>query len=395
MRFVFNPFLRADAAGAASPDETAAQARGAFAPPHQAAGTSRQAVLQFHRSLPGYAPTPLHACPGLARSLGLAHLHVKDESRRFGLKAFKGLGASWALHRLLEDRRAAGAPPPRAVATATDGNHGRALAWAARREGIEAIVFIPAGSAAARIEAIRGEGARVVPVEGTYDDAVRRCAEESAENGWQVIADTGYEGYLDIPRLVAEGYSTLFAEAEEQIEVQHLERPGLVIVQGGVGALASAAVDHYRRHHPRPIIAVVEPVDADCLLESIASPDGRPRPARGRQASIMAGLNCGTASLAAWPVLRDGVDLFLSIEDRFAEEAMRRFHRPAAGDPPIEAGESGAAGLAGLIALAADPAFRAARERLALSARTAALVINTEGATDPVSFRRIVGADPG
>jgi len=374
MRFVFNPFLR--------PDD------GATAPP------PRAAVLEFHRSLPEYSPTPLHACPGLARSLGLGNVYVKDESRRFGLKAFKGLGASWALHRFLLDCRAAGAPPPPAVATATDGNHGRAVAWAARRAGLPATIFIPAGSAPARIEAIRGEGADAALVEGTYDDAVRRCAEESDRNGWQVIADTGYAQYMEIPRLVAEGYSTLFMEADTQLDASSWPRPDLVIVQGGVGALAAAAVEHYRRHQARPALAVVEPVDADCLLESIASPDGRPRPARGRQASIMAGLNCGSVSLAAWPALRRGIDLFFSIEDRFAEEAMRRLFLPVAGDPSIEAGESGAAGLAGLIALVTDGAFRGAREKLALSERTVVMVINTEGATDPAAFRRIAGRGP-
>jgi diaminopropionate ammonia-lyase len=381
MRFVFNPFLRAD-----EPDAT---------PPHRAASVhDPRPTMEFHRTLPGYAPTPLHVCPGLAGSLGLGGLYVKDESRRFGLKAFKGLGASWALHRLRQQRRAEGAPPPAAVATATDGNHGRAVAWAARRAGLPATIYIPAASAPARLEAIRREGARVVLVEGTYDDAVRRCADDSRESGWQVIADTGYEGYLEIPLLVAEGYNTLFMEADAQIEAGSLPPPDLLIVQGGVGALASAAVHHVRTSGPRPAIAVVEPVDADCLLESIASPDGRPRAARGHQTSIMAGLNCGLVSLAAWPSLRTGVDLFFSIEDRFAEEAMRRLHHGVGGDPSIEAGESGAAGLAGLIALATEEAFREARRRLLVPGRTTAMVLNTEGATDPVSYERIVGTPP-
>lgn len=399
MRYVFNPFLRPDdgatasLGGAASRHGAAAPRRGAEALQDRAAAR-RRAVLEFHRSLPEYAPTPLHVCPGLARSLGVGNLYVKDESRRFGLKAFKGLGASWALHRFLEDCRAAGAPPPPVVATATDGNHGRAVAWAARRAGLPATIYIPAASAPARVEAIRGEGARVELVDGTYDDAVRRCAEESRRNGWQVIADTGYEGSMEIPLLVAEGYGTMFAEAEAQIAAGPLAPPDLALLQGGVGALASAAVDHYQGRRSRPVLAIVEPVDADCLLESIASEDGRPRPARGRQASIMAGLNCGRVSLAAWPALRGGIDLFFSIEDRFAEEAMQRLHHAVAGDPSIESGESGAAGLAGLIALRTEGVFRAARERLGLTERTAVLVINTEGATDPVAFRRIVGTAP-
>jgi diaminopropionate ammonia-lyase len=371
MRCFFNPYLEPEAAPHASVDAPA-----------------------FHRGLPGYQPTPLRALPGLAAALGLGHLTLKDESRRFGLRAFKALGASWALQTIVAERKAAGDPPPSTVATATDGNHGRAVAWAARRFDIAAVVYIPAHAAPARVAAIRGEGARVVLVDGTYDDAVARCAADAAAGGWQVIADTGYEGYLEIPRRVAEGYATLFLEAETERRRQGWPSPDLVLVQGGVGALAAAAVADARGRRPRPVLAVVEPDSADCLLESIASPGGEPRAARGRQDSIMAGLNCGLPSLAAWPVLRRGIDLFLSVEDRHAEEAMRLLWRPVAGDPRVEAGESGAAGLAGLLALLREPPFRAARERFGIGPRTAALVINTEGATDPAGFRRVNGEDP-
>jgi diaminopropionate ammonia-lyase len=372
MRFAFNPFLR----------------QGGVAPP------SSRAVFDYHRSLGGYAPTPLVTLPGLAARLGLGALLLKDESRRFGLNAFKGLGASWALRCLVDARRRDGAAPPATVATATDGNHGRAVAWAARKHGLAAVIFIPDHSAPARIEAIRGEGAEVVLVHGSYDDAVARCAAESAARGWQVVADTGYEGYMEIPRLVAQGYETLFLETDAQIEERLLPQPDLVLVQGGVGALAAAAVEHYRPRRERPRLAIVEPDDADCLLESILAGDGPPRASRGRQRSIMAGLNCGLPSLAAWPTLRRGIDLFLSVEDRLAEEAMRLLWRPAPGDPRVESGESGAAGLAGLLALATDEIFRAARERLRLSRATTALVINTEGATDPEGFQRITGERP-
>jgi len=377
MRYFFNPYLE-------------------FAPtaPPGAPIAGPDAVHAFHQSMPGYAPTPLLALPALAADLGLGHVHLKDESRRFGLRAFKALGASWALHSLLEARRAGGEPPPATVATATDGNHGRAVAWSARRLGLAAVVFIPAHAAASRVEAIRGEGARVVLVDGTYDDAVARCAAEAGAAGWEVIADTGYAGYLEVPRRVAEGYATLFLEIAAERATRGWPVPDLVIVQGGVGALAAAAVEHAGRWRPQPLVAVVEPDSADCLLESIASPGGRPAAARGRQDSIMAGLNCGLPSLAAWPVLRRGVDLFLSVEDRHAEEALRRLWRPAAGDPRVEAGESGAAGLAGLMALCHEPALRGARDRLRLGRRTGTLLINTEGATDPAGFRRITGEAP-
>jgi diaminopropionate ammonia-lyase len=360
-----------------------------FFEPAVAPPLDRTAVRAFHRSLPGYAPTPLEALPALAASLGLAGIQLKDESRRFGLNAFKVLGASWALHRILQGRRR-----PVTVATATDGNHGRAVAWAAARMECPAVVFIPAHSAPARIESIRREGAQVELVDGSYDDAVQRCAERAAANGWQVVADTGYDGYLEVPHWIAEGYSTLFAEIEEQRQAQGMRRPDVVLVQAGVGALLHAAVDHFRSRPEQPVLVSVEPVEADALLASIESPDGQPTPSRGRQNSIMAGLNCGRVSLAAWPAIRRGVELFLAIEDRYAEAAMRRLARPAGQDPMVVAGESGAAGLGGLLALLEAPELALARRFLRLDPATTVLVINTEGATDPEGYRRIVGESP-
>jgi len=369
------------------PAVTAMHARvNPFFLPGLVAREPRGAVRAFHRSLPGYAPTPLHACGGLARALGLGAVRVKDESHRFGLGAFKPLGAAWALHRLRDHR-----PGPMTVCTATDGNHGRALAWAARQQGLPAVVFIPAHAAAARVESIRGEGARVELVEGTYDDAVARCARESAAHGWQVVADTGYGGYLEVPHWIAEGYGTLFEEVDEQSAGAGIGAPDVVLVQAGVGGLLQAAVDHFRAVLPQPILVAVEPVEADALHASINSPDGDPVRSQGRQDSIMAGLNCGEVSLAAWPVVRRGVELFITVEDQYAEAAMRRLARPVAGDPPIVAGESGAAGLAGLLALLEAPELHAAREFLRLSAATRVLLINTEGATDPVGYRSVVG----
>jgi diaminopropionate ammonia-lyase len=347
----------------------------------------RDPVREFHRSLPGYAATPLHVCTDLAAALGLGALYVKDEAPRFGLNAFKALGASWALHRIRMQR-----PGPMTVVTATEGNHGRAVAWAARQLGLPAVVFIPAHAAPARIEAIRTEGARVELVPGSYEDAVRHAARESERNGWQVVADVGYDGYLEIPHWIAEGYATLFDETDEQMEATGLPAPDVVLVQAGVGGLLHAAVDHYRAKTEQPILTAVEPVEADALLASINTPDGDPAPATGRLDSIMAGLNCGEVSLAAWPVVRRGVELFLTVEDRYAEAAMRDLAHPVGGDPPIVAGESGAAGLAGLLALLAEPEFRLAREFLELGPGRRVLVINTEGATDPAGYRRVVGA---
>jgi diaminopropionate ammonia-lyase len=347
------------------------------------------AVRRFHASLPGYAPTPLHALPGLARELGTGHIYLKDEAHRFGLQAFKALGASWAMHRLQQQGRLVGT-----VSSATDGNHGRAVAWAARRLGLQAKIFMTAHSSRRRVEAIRAEGADVLLVEGTYDDAVRMCAQRSAAEGWQVVADVGYEGYLEIPEWITEGYGTLLDEVDEQLAERALPDPDVVIIQAGVGGIAAAVVQHYGAREGRPMIAVVEPVDADPLLESALTPAAQPVPSRGRQHSIMACLNCGEVSLTAWPLLRRGVDVFFSIEDRYAEAAMRRLAAPQGADPRIVAGESGAAGPGGLIALMSDERLVAARHALGLGPDRTVLLINTEGAVDPEAYFRIVGANP-
>jgi diaminopropionate ammonia-lyase len=347
--------------------------------------SSRRPVLDFHRGLAGYAETPLHVLPGLAGTLGIGRLMVKDESRRFGLEAFKALGASWAVQRIREGRSG-----PMTVTTATAGNHGRAVAWAARRLGCEAVVFIPAHAAPSRIEKIRAEGARVELVQGTYDDAVARAEEAGRRHGWQVVADIGYPGYLEIPKWIAEGYATLFVEIGEQLARDGTGGPDLVLIQAGVGSLLHAAVEHFRGLSSQPVLVAVEPWQSDPHFVSAGSPGGEPTVSPGAQDSIMAGLNCGEVSLSAWPTNRRGVNMFLVIEDRHAAEAMRRLARPVAGDPAIVAGESGAAGLGGLLALLTEPALEPAREHLRLDPASRVLVVNTEGATDPAGYARIV-----
>jgi diaminopropionate ammonia-lyase len=364
VRASLNPFLEPDPAGSA-PDP---------------------GIFAFHRLLPGYAPTPLHSCAHLAAELGIGGLFIKDESQRFGLNAFKGLGAVWALHRLT----AAGASP-KTVAAATEGNHGRAVAWAARQLGFPAVIFIPDHAAPARIENLRREGAQVELVAGSYDEAVARCARVSAERGWQVVSDTGYEGYTEIPQWIAEGYTTLFREIEAQRSAAKLPAPDVVLVQGGVGGLLHSAVLHFRASRDAPILVAVEPEAADALQASIESPAGMPTPARGSLDTIMAGLNCGRVSLTAWPVVRRGIDMFVTVRDGFAEAAMRRLARPNGDDPQIVSGETGAAGLAGLLALLQSPELAPGRRALALGPERRVLVINTEGATDPAGYRRIVG----
>jgi diaminopropionate ammonia-lyase len=347
------------------------------------------AIAAFHASLAGYRPTPLHALPGLARELGVGSILVKDESQRFGLNAFKVLGASWAAHCFFE-RNGTGAVT---LAAATDGNHGRAVAWAARQAGKEAVIYVPRQTVAARIAAIRAEGAEVVVVDGTYDDAVSRADADSRANHWQVFSDTGYPGYMEIPAWIMDGYCTLFVEMDAQLADLGAAPPDVVIVQAGVGGLAGAAVRNFLgdKRPCRPAIVCVQPTEADSLLESASLGDGEPHATRRSQESMMAGLVCGMPSLVAWPVLKRGATSFISVDDRFAAEAMRRLYFPLAGDPRIISGEAGAAGLAGLLALCCEPRFAEARARLGTSNKTSVLVINSEGDTDPVNFRKVLG----
>ncbi len=351
-------------------------------------GGSRPEVRSaaFHRCLPGYAPTRVVDAPALAAELGLASLSVKDESHRLGLPSFKILGASWAVYRLLvgrlghepewddlESLRGALAPlGPLTFVAATDGNHGRAVAHMARLLGYGARIFVPAGTAAARIDAIEGEGAPVTVIEGTYDDAVRASAALAADDVL-VVSDTSWDGYTEVPRTVIEGYATIFAEVDDQLAGVP---PEVVVVPMGVGALAAAVVQHYAS---TATIVVVEPQSAACGLESARA--GAPVLVPGPHDSIMAGLNCGMVSIVAWPVVSAGADVFVAIDDAAAEAAMREL--AAVG---IVAGETGAASLGGLRAVVSDGRVDLAGRRV--------LVLCTEGATDPVAYRRITGREP-
>lgn len=367
------------------------------------AGESRRWLAQW----PGIAPgaTPLHELRGMAARLGVARLCVKDESVRSPLGSFKALGAPVALVRevlrrhpgiepgAVLDGRCAGRLAGFTVVSATDGNHGRGLAAAARSAGCRCVIVLHAHVSAEREQAIAALGARIVRVAGNYDDSVAEAARLARDEGWQVVSDTSYEGYEDIPRDVMQGYGTIAAEVAEQTGARPGE-PGAfthVFLQGGVGGLAAGLVAWcWEFHGPaRPCFVVVEPREADCLLQSALH--GRPARASGAVDSLMAGLACGEASPLAWRFLEAGVDEFMTIGDEAAVDAMRRLAAGEAGDVPILAGESGAAGLAGLAALRADPA---AARRLGLGGDARVLVVNTEGATAPGLYHQLVGEAP-
>ncbi len=355
---------------------------------------------ELHRLLPAYAPTPLRDAPLTAKRLGVGRVSVKDESSRFGMPAFKILGASYAVYRALnrylgreENRvweslaawRTALSPfRPLRLATATDGNHGRAVARMARLLGLEARIFVPTGAAPTRLEAIAGEGAEVVMVDGSYDEAVGLAAEEANER-CLVISDTAWEGYTDVPQWVIDGYSTMFNEIDFAITEQGLPSPNVMAVQIGVGALAAAMVRHYRQRGQTsaPVIVGVEPTDAACVLESVEA--GQILSLEGAQHSIMAGLNCGTPSPIAWGPMVTGIDAYVAVDDEWAMEAMRTL-----AEDGIVSGESGAAALAGLLAIREDAMFEAVRETIPFHPKSHLLVISTEGATDPVAYQRIL-----
>ena len=368
----------------------------------------RDDVTAFHRSLPGYRPTPLVALPALARALGVKSIWVKDESYRMGLNAFKVLGASYAIYRFLKgecerrqkkpfnivDIMKAGTDSPIAgqytFCTATDGNHGRAVAWTAGQVFQKSVIYMPKGTVPARIQNIESEGARVEIIDGTYDDAVHKIAEDAAVNGWQVIADTAYPGYLTIPGWIMAGYLTMFEEMEPKIHPKAVPDVDVVFMQAGVGSFAAAGTWYYVNRYgaDRPKLICVEPVESACLLESIET--GAVATSRGTFKTVMAGLNCGTPSLLAWPIVRDGMDLMVAISDRYAIQAMRRFYRPDGDDPHIISGESGAAGLGALLAFVRDDNLHEARERWGIGSKSRILLFNTEGATDPAHFEKVI-----
>jgi diaminopropionate ammonia-lyase len=367
------------------------------------AGTETvRAVRRFHRSMPGYAPTPLVPLPELARAAGLGSIWIKDESHRFGLKAFKTLGASFAVCTVLAERlripapldfndvkqcAAGGAPPGGRLFAASDGNHGAAVAWMAAQLGCRSRIYLPHGTSIHRQEAIRAFGAETVVIGGNYDDAVRQAAREADEDGGILIQDTAWEGYTFIPRRVMQGYLTLFDEAFEQLAD---EFPTHIFVPCGVGALAASLQAYLveRFGDARPVLVVVEAAAADCYYRSMAAGGRGVVPVQGHMHTTMAGLACGEPTRPGWEILRRYADGFASCEDAVAIAGMRQFAFPVKTDPPVESGECGAVTLGCLCGLL-DPKSPAVwRQRLDLGPEAKVLLFSTEGATDPASYQR-------
>ena len=344
--------------------------------------------LEFHKNIRNYTPSPLISLSKLAKNLGVKELYLKDESVRFRQNTFKTLGASYAIHKLSETLEGRVT-----FCTATDGNHGRSVAWAARNARHKAVIYVPTRTAAARIRNIKKLRAKVVLVEGDYDAAVQKASEDAEKMGYVLVQDTSWVGYTQIPTYIAAGYKTLLMEMEDSLHPPGKPEIDFVFLQTGVGALASSVVAYYRNRYPRkmPRIVAVEPSDSDSMLESCRQ--SSLAKTKKSQQTIMAGLNCGTPSLLAWNILKDGVDLFLTIPDAYAVKAMQNLYFPFKSDKQIFAGESGAAGLGGLMALASDPSLREAREKIGLGPSSRVLVFNTEGVTDPDNFDEVISKE--
>ena len=365
-------------------------------------------AVRFHTTMPGYRVTPLAKLDQLAKSFGIAGIYVKDESCRFGLNAFKVLGGAFAIASLLAEKLGmdisrvsfdmlrSGEVRSRlgdaVFVTATDGNHGRGVAWTAGKLGFRSVVYLPKGAAAARVDAIREAGAEVIVTDLNYDDAVRLAARMAEEKGWWLVQDTAFEGYEKVPAWIMQGYTTMAAEAVEQLRLYGEQRPTHVFLQAGVGSMAGAVlgylVNRYGADYPATII--VEPENAACIYKSAGSEDKKLCKAEGSLETIMAGLACGEPCPIAWEILRDYSDYYCTCPDYVAAKGMRILANPLGNDPKVVSGESGAVGAGLLAILMQNRELAAMRDSFGLDEKSVVLLFSTEGNTDPGNYRDVV-----
>lgn len=369
----------------------------------------------FHKSFPQYTVTPLARLDNLAARLGLNSLCVKDESYRFGLNAFKVLGGSFAMASYIADETGRDVSDmtydyltsdelardfgQATFFTATDGNHGLGVAWAAKRLGQKAVVHMPKGSTKPRFDNIAAEGATVTIEEVNYDECVRMAAAEAdaCERG-VIVQDTAWEGYEKIPSWIMEGYGTMASEAAEQLREAAINRPTHVFVQAGVGSLAGAVVGYFANLYPDnpPTFVVMEATNAACLYKGAVAADGEPRIVTGDMPTIMAGLCCGEPNTLGWDILRNHVTAFVACPDWVAARGMRILGAPEKGDPRVISGESGAVGAGLISTLMTDDSYAELRDLIGLDKTSNVLMFSTEGDTDPEHYRKVVwdGAYP-
>ena len=333
---------------------------------------------------PGYHPTPLRSLDGLARELDVAGIRYKDEGGRFGLGSFKALGGAYAVKCLIE--KSSADPEAITVASATDGNHGLSVTWGAKAQGCQCVIYIHSEVSAGREQALKSKGARVIRIDGNYDDSVRRCYVDAAENGWVVVSDTSSDDASDDDaKTVMAGYSVMVAEIVEQLaEVV----PTHVFVQGGVGGLAATVCEYFRLTWgtTAPRFVIVEPDLAPCLFASARN--GERTAVEVHKETVMAGLSCGEVSNIAWPTLSRFANDFMTIPDATVAPTMSLLADAPFSDAPIVAGESAVAGLAGFLCAASQADLRST---LQLYKGSRILIIGTEGATDPTLYESLTG----
>lgn len=355
-----------------------------------------RAVRAFHKTFPQYAPTPLRSLPAAAERLGLGAVYVKDESFRFGLNAFKVLGGSYAIGNILADRYGlalrydaimAHRPEQLTFITATDGNHGRGVAWAAREFGHKSVVYMPKGSVPVRLENIRRAGADASITDLSYDDAVRKAKADAERNGWLIVQDTAWPGYEAVPNLIMQGYLTMGLETWEQL----LQMPTHIFLQAGVGSMAAAIAALFSQlPGESPRIVIVEPNEADCFFRTARANDGKLHCVSGAMKTIMAGLACGEPCPPAWEILKSTARYYLAGPDYAAETGMRLLGQPLGNDPRIISGESGASAFGFAVELMTDPSLGDLRQELGLNSDSRVLFFSTEGDTDPENYRKIL-----
>lgn len=361
-------------------------------------------VCSFHRSFPIYEKTPLVEMKNLAKELGVGDLFVKDESYRFGLNAFKVLGGSFAIGNYLAKKLGmdiSELPYEKMVSddireklgeitfvTATDGNHGRGVAWTANQMKQKAVVYMPKGSAAERLANIQAEGADASITDMNYDEAVRLANRMAEENGWVMVQDTAWEGYEDIPTWIMQGYATMAFEAHEQLG----EKPTHIFLQAGVGSLAGAVAGFFSSIYgeDRPIITVVEPEKAACLYKTAEANDGQLHFVTGDMDTIMAGLACGEPCSIGWNILKDYADNFISCPDYVAANGMRILGNPPRGDERVISGESGAVTAGCVAEIMRNPELEEMRKALKLDEHSRILCISSEGDTDEANYKAVV-----
>ena len=364
-------------------------------------------VKKFHQSLDSYKKTPLIRLKNLAEKLGVKEILVKDESYRFGLKAFKGLGGIYALSRVvckklnmekisfaeLKSEKVREQIKDMTFVTATDGNHGKGIAWSAAQLGCRAIVYMPKGSSEIRAQAIRDAGkAEVTITDMGYDDTVRFAAKMAEEKGWYLVQDTSWDGYQEIPEWIIQGYTTMGAEAVEQIEEMGIGTPTHVFLQAGVGAMSGGIMGYLanRYRDKMPVFSVVEPKEVACIYESARVNDQKPHEAKGSGITIMAGLNCGEPCTVTWPILRDYSDYYFSCPDFISAKGMRTAAAPTGDDRRIVSGESGAVTLGLTVLLLEKKELEEIRKDMKLDENSIILLFSTEGDTDPEIYKNII-----